>query len=144
MEFDFTNLQNSRCFRMTFFLFTRKKHQPFTPPKIHMDTQNDGSEKATPFKHGQVLVIYVRFLRSRFLLQDFFYFYLFSGCFFCGATESFFTPEDWCWRVDASNSENGFFFSTKRDGHDCVTSCGGILPTLCFFVVNSTSTFDIT
>ena len=23
-----------------------------TPPKTNMDTQNDGLEKATPFKHG--------------------------------------------------------------------------------------------
>ena len=33
-----------------------------TPPKTNMDTQNDGLEKVTPFKHGVIFGIYVRFL----------------------------------------------------------------------------------
>ena len=33
-----------------------------TPPKTHMDTQNDGLEKVTPFKNGNFWDINVRVL----------------------------------------------------------------------------------
>ena len=129
---------------------TRKNISTITPPKFHMDTQNDRLEKVTtPFKHGKCWYISISDFCGGvgFCCKVFFSFYLFSGCFFwlringvietggdLSARQKVSSPQKiWCWRVDASNSENGFFFSTKRDGHDCVTSCRGILPTLCFF-----------
>ena len=37
-----------------------------TPPKTNMDTQNDGLEKVTPFKHGNFWYQFVRFLGCMF------------------------------------------------------------------------------